>query len=124
MSNPESDATWVLLREITPPPEANACLVAGETGIVAFATANDWVLFSSHRLVLRQVRGLRGKKVRTTSVPWTAVAGWSTATGKNRLDGAHIELTTHGGPLFLEIGNAVDPVAVDRLVADRVLRLR
>lgn len=51
-----------VIAETPIPADVTELLVPGEQAIVAFKTFRDSAIFTTHRLIVRDAQGLRGKK--------------------------------------------------------------
>lgn len=67
------------------------------------------------------VRGLRGKKIETFSIPYSAINMWSTENAGTLDINAEIELWTRSGVAKINVGRDIDVLALDQLISRSVL---
>jgi hypothetical protein len=113
---------WTLVSECPIPDDVAELLVEGEKAIAAYKTMRDSAIFTTHRLIVRDAQGLRGKKVEVYSLPYSAINMWSSENAKGFLDfNAELELWTRAGHIKVNLNKGVDIRKFDRLIADAVL---
>ena len=56
-------ATWMFAAEAPIPADVNNILIPGEQAVAAYKTFRDSAIFTTHRLIVRDSQGIRGKKV-------------------------------------------------------------
>ncbi|WP_274572454.1 PH domain-containing protein [Neisseria leonii] len=96
--------TWVFHEEIAIPEDVMDLLVDGEIAVKAYKTVRDSAIFTDRRLIVRDVQGLRGKKVEIYSLPYTNINMWSTENAGGFLDfTAEVELWTRAGHIKIEL---------------------
>lgn len=119
----EQFSGWTFYSPCEIPSDIPSILAASEKPICAFKTVRDAAVFTSHRLIIRDSQGLTGKKVEIYSLPYSSINMWSTENAGKLLDvNAELELWTRAGHFKINIGPKVDIRALDRLIADCVLR--
>lgn len=112
---------WTLMEECPIPDDVSDLLVPGERAITAYKTFRDSAVFTTHRLIVRDAQGIRGKKVEITSLPWSTVNMWSSENAGRLLDlNAELELWTRAGHIKVNLGKKIDIRRLDRLIADAV----
>lgn len=115
--------SWTLVEECAIPSDVQDLLVEGETAVAAYRTFRDSAIFTSHRLIVRDAQGLRGKKVEIYSLPYSAINMWSSENAGKFLDwNAEIELWTRAGHIKVNLNKGVDIRKFDRLIANAVLQ--
>ncbi|WP_431696262.1 PH domain-containing protein [Kocuria rhizophila] len=67
------------------------------------------------------VRGLRGKKIETYSIPYSSISMWSTENAGALDFNAEIELWTRAGVVKINVGRNIDVLALDQLISRSVL---
>jgi hypothetical protein len=113
---------WTLVSECPIPDDVASLLVDGEKAIAAYKTLRDSAIFTSHRLIVRDAQGLRGKKVEVYSLPYSAVHMWSSENASGFLDfNAELELWTRAGHIKVNLNKGIDIRRLDRLIAEAVL---
>lgn len=113
---------WTLVSECPVPDDVDSLLVEGEKPVAAYKTFRDSAIFTTHRLIVRDAQGLRGKKVEVYSLPYSAINMWSSENAGGFLDvNAEIELWTRAGHIKVNLNKGIDIRKLDRLIADAVL---
>lgn len=113
---------WTLTKECPIPDDVNDLLVDGERAVAAYKTARDSAIFTNKRLIVRDVQGLRGKKVEIYSLPYTSIVMWSSENAGGMLDyNAEIELWTKAGHIKVNLGKGIDIRRFDKLIAAALL---
>lgn len=108
-------------REVPVPDDVQQLLVPGEQAHVAFETLGDSAIFTSKRLIVREIHGLRGKKVEIYSLPYSSISMWSTENAGTLDFNAEVELWTRAGKLKIKLGRDIDVRRIDQLIAHSVL---
>ena len=67
-----------LVREIDPPKVLLEILAPREKVVAVFATARDYVAFTTTRIIVADVQGITGSKKELYSIPISKVEMWST----------------------------------------------
>lgn len=115
--------TWVFHEEIAIPDDVTNLLVAGEVALKAYKTIRDSAIFTDRRLIVRDVQGIRGKKVEIYSLPYANINMWSTENASGFLDfTAEVELWTRAGHIKIELLKGIDVRQFDKLIANCVLK--
>ena len=96
-------------------------LVPGEQAVAAFKTFRDSAIFTTHRLIVRDAQGIRGKKVEVYSLPYSAINMWSTENAGTLDFNAEIELWTRAGKVKINVGRDLDVRRIDMLISQAVL---
>ncbi len=113
---------WTLVEECPVPDDVTSLLVDGERAISAYKTFRDSAIFTTHRLIVRDAQGLRGKKVEIYSLPYSSIHMWSSENAGGFLDAnAELELWTRAGHIKVNLNKGLDIRRLDRLIADAVL---
>lgn len=113
---------WTLVKECPIPDDVNNLLVDGETAVAAYKTARDSAIFTNKRLIVRDVQGLRGKKVEIYSLPYSSIVMWSSENAGGFLDtNAEIELWTKAGNIKVNLNKGIDIRRFDKLIANALL---
>lgn len=113
---------WTLVAECPIPDDVTPLLVEGERAVAAYKTFRDSAVFTTHRLIVRDAQGLRGKKVEIYSLPYTAINMWSSENAGGLLDSnAELELWTRAGHIKVNLQKGIDVRRLDRLIADAVI---
>ena len=89
---------------------------------MAFKTFRDSAIFTTQRLIVRDSQGFTGKKIEMYSLPYSAINMWSTENAGTLDFNAEIELWTRAGKIKIKIGRGLDVRAIDRLIANCVLK--
>lgn len=89
--------------------------------MAAYKTFRDSAVFTTHRLIVRDAQGMRGKKIEVYSLPWSSVHMWSSENAGGMLDfNAEMELWTRAGHRKVSLKKGIDVRRLDRLIADAV----
>ena len=67
-----------LVREIDPPHALIDVLASREKVVAVFATARDYVAFTTTRIIVADVQGITGNKKELYSIPISKIEMWST----------------------------------------------
>ena len=114
--------SWTLVSECSIPEDVTPLLVDGERAVAAYKTFRDSAVFTTHRLIVRDAQGLRGKKVEIYSLPYSTINMWSSENAGKLLDfNAELELWTRAGHIKVNLQKGIDVRRLDRLIADAVL---
>lgn len=102
--------------------ELHKFLIDGETIIAAFKTIRDQLVFTNKRIIAANVKGITGKKVDYTSLPYSKIQAFSVETsGLLDLD-CEIEIyISELGKVKFEIKGSFDLIAFNRHVSEYVL---
>jgi len=112
---------WTFVQEVAIPDDVSTMLVPGEQAVVAFKTFRDSAIFTTHRLIVRDAQGIRGKKVEVYSLPYSAINMWSTENAGTLDFNAEIELWTRAGKVKIKVGRDLDVRRIDMLISQAVL---
>ncbi|NLI03768.1 MAG: PH domain-containing protein [Actinomycetaceae bacterium] len=111
-------AQWTFVEEVPVPQDIGAMLVQNEQPYAAFRTYRDTAIFTNKRLIVRDAKGITGKKVEVYSLPYNAIVMWSSENAGGVLDfNADLELWTKAGHVRVKLGQAVDIRRLDSLIA-------
>lgn len=122
MAETSAILAWTLRQEIPIPEDVNDLLIEGEQAIAAYQTFRDSAIFTTQRLIVRDVQGMRGKKIEIYSLPYGAINMWSSENASGVLDfNSEIELWTRAGHIKVNLAKGVDVRRLDRLIAHVVL---
>ena len=114
--------SWTLVQEIPIPQDVTALLMQNEKAVAAYKTFRDSAIFTTHRLIVRDAQGLRGKKVEIYSLPYTAINMWSSENAGGILDvNGEIELWTRAGHIKVNLAKGIDVRRLDQLIAWAVI---
>lgn len=114
--------TWNFQREIEIPKDVLELLKKDERAVRAYQTIRDSAIFTTHRLIVRDAQGLRGKKVEVYSLPYSSIDMWSSENAGGLLDmNGELELWTKVGRIKINLGKSVDVRRLDRVIAHCVL---
>lgn len=121
MDQPIFETTFYSQIEI--PNDITDILVQDERPHSAYKTYRDTAIFTNRRLIIKDAQGIRGKKIEVYSIPYSTINMWSTENAAGMLDfTAEIELWTRAGKVKINVGKSLDVRAIDRLIAQAVLR--
>lgn len=110
--------SWVFQQEIPIPQDVVSLMVPGEQPFAAYATFRDSEIFTMKRLIVRDVQGLRGKKVEVYSLPYSSINMWSSENPGYFIDfTGELELWTRAGRIKISVGKQVDVRRLDMLIA-------
>ncbi|MDO4997827.1 MAG: PH domain-containing protein [Neisseria sp.] len=114
--------SWTFSKPCPIPDDVDDLLLAGEEAIAAYKTLRDSAIFTTKRLIVRDVQGLRGKKVEVYSLPYANINMWSSENGAGLLDfSAELQLWTRSGMIKVSLLKGIDVRALDKLIAQCVL---
>lgn len=115
--------TWIFHEEIAIPQDVQDLLVDGEVAVKAYKTVRDSAIFTDRRLIVRDVQGLRGKKIEIYSLPYANINMWSSENAGGFLDfTAEVELWTRAGHIKIELSKGIDVRQFDKLIANCLLK--
>ena len=114
-------ATWMFAAEAPIPGDVHNILIPGEQAVAAYKTFRDSAIFTTHRLIVRDSQGIRGKKVEAYSLPYSAINMWSSENAGTLDFTAEISLWTRAGYIKIKLGRGVDVCRLDQLIAHVVL---
>ncbi|WP_081385327.1 PH domain-containing protein [Actinomyces oris] len=77
----------------------------------------DSAVFTSKRLIVRDVQGLTGRKAEIYSLPYSAINMWSTENAGTFGMNSEVELWTRAGHIKIKFGVQVDVRKIDRLIS-------
>lgn len=113
---------WTFVQECPIPEDAASLLIEGESAVAAYKTFRDSAIFTTHRLIVRDAQGMRGKKVEIYSLPYSAINMWSSENAGGFLDvNAEMELWTRAGHIKVNLQKGIDIRKLDRLIGAAVL---
>ena len=112
---------WIFVEETPIPDDVATMLVPGEQAVVAFKTFRDSAIFTTHRLIVGDAQGIRGKKVEVYSLPYSSINMWSTENAGTLDFNAEIELWTRAGKVKIKVGRDLDVHRIDMLISQSVL---
>ncbi len=113
---------WTLVNDFPVPEDIHPLLVQGEEAVAAFKTFRDSAVFTTQRLIVREARGITGKKVEIYSLPYSSINMWSSENaGKLDLD-SETELWTRAGHIEIKLGEGADVRRPDSLISWAVLK--
>ena len=97
-------------------------LIRGESVLLAFKSARDYVAFTSKRIIAVNLKGLTGKKRDYTSLPYTKYHVWTVGTSGGLDQDHQLEINlTVVGKLRFEFRGDVDMKHVSYIIAANVL---
>ena len=115
-------ASWMFAAEVPIPGDVANLLIPGEQAVAAYQTFRDSAIFTTtHRLIVRDSQGIRGKKVEAYSLPYSAINMWSSENAGTLDFTAEISLWTRAGYIKIKLGRGVDVRRLDQLIAHVVL---
>ena len=114
-------ASWMFAAEVPIPADVNNILIPGEQAVAAYKTFRDSAIFTTHRLIVRDSQGIRGKKVEAYPLPYSAINMWSSENAGTLDFTAGIALWTRAGYIKIKLGRGVDVRRLDQLIAHVVL---
>lgn len=114
-------AAWTFMEECPIPADIAPLLVEGEQPVAAYKTFRDSAVFTTHRMIVRDAQGLRGKKVELYSLPYSAINMWSSENAGTIDINAELELWTRAGHIKIKLGRGVDVRRLDHLISHMVL---
>lgn len=97
-------------------------LVSGEEIFLTTKGIRDSVVFTNKRLLVINVKGITGKKVDTTSLPYSKIQSFSVETAGTFDRDSELDLWFSGlGVVRLEFGHTVDIRSISQFIAGKVL---
>jgi hypothetical protein len=101
---------------------AEDTLIVGERGLLAFLGVRDSVLFTNHRVVMRNVKGVTGTEVSTTTIPYSRITAFTVVT--SGLTGVSVDLTLYVSnipPILMEFTRDAEVTKINALLSRAVL---
>ena len=121
-SSLENMWTWTFFREVNIPEDASELLLKDERAIAAFATFRDVALFTTKRLIIKDVQGLTGKKIEIYSLPYSSILAWSSENAGMLDINSEIEIWTLAGKIKINLKRDINIRKFDKLIAACLLR--
>jgi hypothetical protein len=113
---------WTFVRETEVPPDVRSILISGEEAVAAYQTLRDSAIFTTKRLIVRDVQGISGKKVEIYSLPYSSIVMWSSENAGGVLDrNAEIELWTKAGHIKVNLSKGIDIRKIDWALSNAML---
>ena len=114
--------TWTFFREVNIPEDASELLLKDEKAVAAFATFRDVALFTTKRLIIKDVQGLTGKKIEIYSLPYSSILAWSSENAGMLDINSEIEIWTLAGKIKINLKRDINIRKFDKLIAACLLR--
>ncbi len=109
------------IKEILDP--INRFLVEEETVLSAFRTIRDQLVFTNKRIIAANVKGLTGKKIDYTSIPYSKIQTFSVETSGVFDRDCELEIyISEIGKIHFEIRGDFDIVTFNKVISKYVLR--
>ena len=121
-SSLENMWTWTFFREVNIPEDASELLLKNEKAVAAFATFRDVALFTTKRLIIKDVQGLTGKKIEIYSLPYSSILAWSSENAGMLDINSEIEIWTLAGKIKINLKRDINIRKFDKLIAACLLR--
>lgn len=121
-SSLENMWTWTFFREVNIPEDASELLLKDEKAVAAFATFRDIALFTTKRLIIKDVQGLTGKKIEIYSLPYSSILAWSSENAGMLDINSEIEIWTLAGKIKINLKRDINIRKFDKLIAACLLR--
>ena len=121
-SSLENMWTWAFFREVNIPEDASELLLKDEKAVAAFATFRDVALFTTKRLIIKDVQGLTGKKIEIYSLPYSSILAWSSENAGMLDINSEIEIWTLAGKIKINLKRDINIRKFDKLIAACLLR--
>lgn len=115
---------WTLVAECPIPPDVQRLLVQGEQAVAAYRTFRDTAIFTNMRLIVRDAKGMSGKKVEIYSLPYSRIDMWSSENAGTLDWNSELEMWTRAGHIKVKLGKGIDVRKLDNLIAHMVLHAR
>ena len=111
-------SNWLFRQEVPIPEDVARLIVPTEQPITAYTTSRDSAIFTTKRLIIRDVRGLSCKKLEVQSLSYSVITTWSSVHygSVNKL-----ELWTAAGRIRILLGKQLDVRRLNMLIAMCVL---
>lgn len=110
-----------LVREIDPPHALIDVLASREKVVAVFATARDYVAFTTTRIIIADVQGITGNKKELYSIPISKIEMWSTESKGFGDITAEIELWTRFLNIQIQILDNNIVRKIDRYMATTLI---
>lgn len=122
-TNLQPYATWTFLKPCDVPFDVEQhVLLPEEKAICAYKTTRDVAVLTDKRIIVRDEKGLTGKKVEMTTIPYSSVILYSTETAGGFMDvTAEIGMWTMIGYIKIELDSDIDIREFDRMLAGCIL---
>ena len=108
--------------EVNIPEDASELLLKDEKAVAAFATFRDVALFTTKRLIIKDVQGLTGKKIEIYSLPYSSILAWSSENAGMLDINSEIEIWTLAGKIKINLKRDINIRKFDKLIAACLLR--
>ncbi len=112
---------WTFIAECKIPSDVNYMLVKGEEAIAAYKTVRDCAVFTTKRIIIKDVQGVTGKKIEKYSIPYASINMWSVENAGIIDFNSEVELWTRAGHLKINLSKGVDVNKFDKLMATYIL---
>lgn len=113
-----------MVAECPIPPDVQRLLVQGEQAVAAYRTFRDTAIFTNMRLIVRDAKGMSGKKVEIYSLPYSRIDMWSSENAGTLDWNSEVEMWTRAGHIKVKLGKGIDVRKLDNLIAHMVLHAR
>jgi hypothetical protein len=95
----------------------------GEVAVASYCYLLNIAIFTTKRIIFREVVGFVGGKVKVISLPYESIHSWSTNyIEKTKSKESVVELWTNTGHIEITLDKSVDVLRFDKLIANAVLK--
>ncbi len=113
---------WTFLKECDVPEDIFEFLNPDEFPRCAFKTIRDTAIFTNKRIIVKDLQGVSGKKVKIYSLPYTSIKMYSTENVGRIFDAtSEVELWTLIGYIKINLGADVNIREFDKIISDAIL---
>ena len=112
---------WTLLSECPIPNDVTKLLTKNEQAIAAYKTFRDSAIFTTKRLIVRNVQGVTGTKVEVYSLPYSSILMWSTENSGIIDINSEVELWTKIGHIKVKLRKGIDVRRFDLLLSNAII---
>lgn len=121
MEETEAQLSFTLMMECSIPKDVHNILVDGEEAVAAYKTFRDKAIFTTRRLIIRDVQGMTGTKVEMYSIPYTSIEVWSVeSSGILDID-SEVEIWTRNHQLKIKLRRGINVRKFEQYIAEAVL---
>lgn len=116
-----TNLSWIFYQEIPVLHDVQELLINGEVAEWAFRTVRNVAIFTNKRLIVKDVQGLTGSKVKIYSLPYSSVHMWSTENAGMLDFTSEVELWTRAGNIKIQLKRDINIRSFERLLAEYIL---
>lgn len=112
---------WTFINEMDITSDIKVNLLESEKALCIFKTSKDIAIFTNKRLIIRDVHGIKGKKVEVYSFPYKSILMYSIVNGSVADINSEVELWTKAGNVIIKLKKDIDVNRFDKIISTLVL---